>query len=293
MLSESNSPIVARLLRSQNSLRVWSLIITFFGDSIVPRGGEVWLGTLSQVMRGFGIDEQAVRAAVSRLAKDGWLARARLGRNSYYRLLENGNREFLVATDRIYGPGAPSFDGRVTVITGRRLDREPPKANDFLVKHGWGRMAPNVHCAFGKRTDGGALPEGFIRIAGDISVADAKDLIGTAWDLATIDQAYRDFLQAFEILGSAGELAADPFDALLLRTLLVHAFRRVVLRDPMLPVDLMAANWPGVSARARAAALYRALSPAAELWLDDNAVDRNGGVPASVTAMPGRFAGQV
>ena len=112
----SPSDTLGRLLRSQKAMRVWSLVITFFGDSVVPLGGEVWLGTVTRAMGGLAVDDQAVRAAISRLTKDGWLERKRLGRNSYYRLAENGNREFLAAAERIYGPGAADFDGYVSML---------------------------------------------------------------------------------------------------------------------------------------------------------------------------------
>jgi phenylacetic acid degradation operon negative regulatory protein len=40
------------------------------------------------------------------------------------------------------------------------------------------------------------------------------------------------------------------------RTLLIHEYRRVLLRDPNLPEALLPAGWPGLQARALCESLY-------------------------------------
>jgi phenylacetic acid degradation operon negative regulatory protein len=52
------------------------------------------------------------------------------------------------------------------------------------------------------------------------------------------------------------------------RILLIHDYRRIVLRDPRLPSGLLPPDWPGLPARALCARLYAALAPASERWLD-------------------------
>src|SRR5262249_4945072 len=69
--------------------RTGSIIITMFGDAIVPRGGSVWLGTLLEFFETLDIDASVVRTAMSRLTADGWFEREKVGRNSFYRLLPN------------------------------------------------------------------------------------------------------------------------------------------------------------------------------------------------------------
>src|SRR5215471_4203510 len=73
---------ILRHLRAEPS-RTWSVIITVFGDAIVPRGGSVWLGTLVRFFAALGSNDGVVRTAMSRLAADGWLERSRVGRNSF------------------------------------------------------------------------------------------------------------------------------------------------------------------------------------------------------------------
>src|SRR3984885_15920922 len=70
--------------------RTGSIVITVFGDAIVPRGGSVWLGTLLKFFEALDIDGSVVRTAMSRLAADGWVEGEKVGRNSFYRLGEKG-----------------------------------------------------------------------------------------------------------------------------------------------------------------------------------------------------------
>jgi DNA-binding transcriptional regulator PaaX len=59
-----------------------------------------------------------------------------------------------------------------------------------------------------------------------------------------------------------------PEDAFLLRTLLIHDWRRLLLRDPELPDVLLPAGWPGRAARQLTRDLYRRLLAPSERHLD-------------------------
>src|SRR5260370_14553889 len=74
--------IIEQLKREPS--RTGSIVITVFGDAIVPRGGSVWLGTLLEFFRTIDIDSGVVRTAMSRLATDGWLERHKGGRKSFH-----------------------------------------------------------------------------------------------------------------------------------------------------------------------------------------------------------------
>lgn len=50
--------------------RAPSLIVTVLGDSIAPRGGSFWIGSLIKVMAPFGINERLVRTATFRLTRE-------------------------------------------------------------------------------------------------------------------------------------------------------------------------------------------------------------------------------
>ena len=54
---------------SNNKIRVWSLVITIFGDCINPRGGKIAMAELQSLICLFNIEPGALRTAMSRLAK--------------------------------------------------------------------------------------------------------------------------------------------------------------------------------------------------------------------------------
>ena len=67
------------------------------------------------------------------------------------------------------------------------------------------------------------------------------------------------------IVEEGGEV--DGQSALLTRTLLVHAYRRLVLREPQLPAALWPPSWPGEAAYEVAARCYHAVVARAEMHL--------------------------
>src|SRR5260370_2307643 len=114
--------IVEQLKREPS--RTGSIVITVFGDAIVPRGGSVWLGTLLEFFGTIDIDSGVVRTAMSRLAADGWLERSKVGRNSFYRLVKKGRQTFDAATKHIYDPQPSDSTGRFELLLiGNGQDR--------------------------------------------------------------------------------------------------------------------------------------------------------------------------
>ena len=69
---------------------------------------------------------------------------------------------------------------------------------------------------------------------------------------------------------------ADAFTA---RILLIHHYRRVVLRDPLLPTALLPVDWPGRAASELCGEIYRGLLRQSEQWLDQHATNENGPLP--------------
>ncbi len=102
--------------RRQRPVRAGSLLVTLFGDSIMPRGGAIALGSLITLGALFGLNERLVRTASARLAQEGWLAARRIGKHSEYRLSDGGRERFAEATERIYGDPANEGSGRWTLI---------------------------------------------------------------------------------------------------------------------------------------------------------------------------------
>ena len=105
-------------------LRTAPLIVTVLGDAIVPRGGEVWLGSMIRALQPFGLSERVVRTAVFRLVQQGMVGNEQVGRRSYYTLTRSGRRDFAQATRRIYRAEHTPWEGRWCLLLLSALSSE-------------------------------------------------------------------------------------------------------------------------------------------------------------------------
>jgi phenylacetic acid degradation operon negative regulatory protein len=282
---------LARIIEQLNRepSRTGSIVITVFGDAIVPRGGSVWLGTLLAFFQAIDIDSGVVRTAMSRLAADGWLERHKVGRNSFYRLVKKGRQTFDAATRHIYDPQSAGWTGRFELLLiGNGGDRDASR--DALKNAGFGSPLPGVWIA----PSGVAVPEeAATAIRLEVSAEDdsGRRLLRESWPLDRTADAYLKFMKTFEPLrdwiGRRERLSDD--DAFTARILLIHHYRRVVLRDPLLPTALLPEDWPGRAARKLCGEIYRELIPASEQWLDRHASNENGPLPAAAAELRRRF----
>src|SRR5262249_35137702 len=103
--------------------------------------------------------------------------------------------------------------------------------------------------------------------------------------------AYLKFMKTFEPLRALLDRreALSDADAFTARILLIHHYRRVVLRDPLLPMALLPKEWPGRVARSMCGEIYRALLPASEQWLDRHGTNENGPLPRAINELERRF----
>ncbi len=282
--------VLARF-RRQRPLRAGSLIITLFGDALAPRGGEISLGSLIGLTQPFGLTERLVRTSVSRLAADGWLQAERHGRQSDYRLTEHGRTRFAEATRRIYGEAAQTWDGRWSlVILPRGSRRTLEKVRGELKWLGFGQLAPGVLAHPGRKLEEvrGLLRE--LKVLDDVLLMEATadggaengHLALTAWDLAQQRRGYERFISMFEPLYKAmgGNRELEPLTAFIIRTLLIHEYRKVHLRDPLLPNSLLPPDWAGTRAYELCSELYRQTFGTAERHLTAAATTRHGALPA-------------
>jgi phenylacetic acid degradation operon negative regulatory protein len=279
--------IVDQLKREPS--RTGSIVITVFGDAIAPRGGSVWLGTLLKFFETLDIDASVVRTAMSRLTADGWFERNKVGRNSFYRLVKKGRLTFDIATRHIYDPPASDWTGRFELLLiGNGGDRDA--AREALKNAGFGSPLPGVWVA----PSGAPIPEeaaNAIRLEVSAEDDSGRRLLSESWPLDRTADAYLKFMKTFEPLRGwidRRERLADA-DAFTARILLIHHYRRVVLRDPLLPTALLPGDWPGRAARQLCGEIYRGLVPASEQWLDRNGTNEAGALPKAGAELGRRF----
>lgn len=267
--------------------RTGSIIITFFGDAIMPRGGSVWLGTLLSFFQTLDIDGGVVRTAISRLAADGWFERSKAGRNSYYHLADSGKKTFTAAMGHVYNPRAPEWTGRFELLLTANSDHRSA-LRDALGKTGFGSPMPGVWVAPSNVPVPREAAQA-IRLEVTAEGEMGRKLAAESWQLDKTAKAYRGFLRSFTPLRGHSADGFSPAEALTSRILLVHQYRRVVLKDPLLPAALLPENWPGFEARRLCSELYRALLPASELWLDQNGLNEKGALTPASPELRARF----
>jgi phenylacetic acid degradation operon negative regulatory protein len=287
--------------RRQRPQRAGSLIVTIFGDSITPRGGAIALSGLIRLAAPFGLNERLVRTAAARLAQEGWVEARRHGKLSEYRLSKTGRERFADATMRIYGGPSANWTGRWTLVVlpaMRAADRQ--RLRRELVWWGFGELSNGVFAhpeaqanEVALRTSAPPLPANTLIF--DANLADhlaPGALVGLGWDLADLGKRYRRFVQRFErALGALRRMPIEPEAAFILRTLLIHEYRRLHLRDPLLPKSLLPANWPGTRAAVLCGEIYVHVFAASEIYLSACASRLNGALPPPDPAVMQRFGG--
>ncbi len=244
-----------------------SFIFSLYGD-LVHRHlseGSLWIGSLIALMASFGLSEAAVRQAVSRMSRQGWLVARKRGNRAFYAVTDRGRRRIEGLSPRIYGP-VVEWDGRWRMLTYAVAESERSRRDRLrkdLTVLGWAPLCASTWVS--PAEDLSEVRE-VARAAGldenvDCFVAEYRgpgtdrELLGKCWDLDAIARAYGAFIAAYEPRLARERHGASLSDeaAFVERLWLVHDYRKFTYVDPGLPSTLLPAHWPGTTA----AALFR------------------------------------
>ena len=291
--------------RARPTMRAGSLIVTVFGDAIAPRGGTVWIGSLISVLADFGVSERLVRTSVFRLTRDNWLDVNQVGRRSYYSLTEDGARKFEQATRRIYGEPRQTWSGDWCLVLLADLDAEQKETvRKELGWLGFGAISTNVlaHPSHAMSELERTLQQ--IGIKRDLVVMQGRTLgknqddamralVHKSWNLDGIDQRYEGFIKQFRPVFRAVEKAPDCNGrmAFQIRTLMIQEYRRILLRDPLLPAEMLPAGWHGTAAYQLCRNLYRLIFSKADEFMTREFETADGPLPPPAPEFYTRFGG--
>ena len=289
-------------------LRAKSLIISVYGDAIVAHGGTIWLGSLIRLLEPLGLSERMVRTAVFRLSRDGWMTSFQVGRRSYYSLSEHGRRQFEGVYRRIYDMPRDPWDGRWLLLFVN-CERVEPRTRDALrTQLGWqgfGAVSSNVLAHPAGDMDAVrpvladlGVDETVVPMRGRAEdmegLAPQREMVRCCWDLDRIAETYNEFLDRFrpvlQVLQAEPESVSGE-TCFHLRMLLMHDWRRKLLRDPLLPEELLPADWPGTASRVLVRNLYRLLRGPSEQFLMDTGETADGPLPEAAPFFYARFGG--
>ena len=118
-------------------------------------------------------------------------------------------------------------------------------------------------------------------------------LVAQGWDLPALAQSYADYLSLFEPIWESldGGCELCDADAFYIRTFMIHEYRRVVLRDPALPNQLLPDHWNGHAAFELSRRLYRHVALASERFIDQTLENEDGQLPPPGKDFELRFGG--
>jgi phenylacetic acid degradation operon negative regulatory protein len=302
----SSSEWVAHALSGEPP-RSKSLVMTVFGDAIAPHGGGVWLGSLIELVEPLAVTDRLVRTSVFRLVQEGWLVASREGRRSRYALSALARPRMERANRRIYSAPGLSWDGRWTLVLAPHgsIDAALRVAlRKELQWEGFGMLgsgvlahpAPSLESIAEILARSGAEDKLFVCSATElpgVASRPLRELVREGWDLSDVAERYRHFIETFSPLATLLQRgpAAEPRQAWTIRTLLVHAYRRAQLHDPMLPLELLPDPWPGADAYELARTIYRLTFEQAEQHLMTVLRREDEEAPTADAAFHARFAG--
>jgi phenylacetic acid degradation operon negative regulatory protein len=253
-----------------------SALFDLYGDYLRPRGGRAPVAALVRLLAPLGIAAPAVRTAVSRMVRQGWLLPLRMETGPGYLLTPKAARRLDEAAARIYRTGRTGWDGRFDLVMIAeplpRRDRQKLAANLAFLGYGalddrtWvaTRAAQDVDLVL---VEAGVAYERFTA-SHAAGTPGAVDLVRRAWDLAAIGEAYDQFVAELRPVVASITPRSDDEEAYAARFRLVHAWRAFLFRDPQLPPVLLPNGWPGAGAASFFDRHAARLRPAADRYVE-------------------------
>ncbi|MEX3316066.1 PaaX family transcriptional regulator C-terminal domain-containing protein [Sulfitobacter sp. PS-8MA] len=210
-------------------------MISLFGDLAQGSGHAIDGPVLSTIMAALDVRPEASRVALHRLRNDGWLQSHKVGRISQHSLTAQGRAESAAASPRIYAPPPDLSEPWQMIVTeenGRQSDMAL-RASGFI---------PVTPRAYVGRMDGTA-PKDCLALRGDAP----PDWLRRAAEPAALQPEYDALLGALSALERtlADTRHMNALDIAVLRCLIVHNWRRLVLKHPPLPGGLIRPDWSG------------------------------------------------
>jgi phenylacetic acid degradation operon negative regulatory protein len=227
-----------------------SALFDLYGDHLRSRGARAPVAALVRLLSPLGISAPAVRTAVSRMARQGWLEAVRLPAGAGYALTPRAVGRLDQAAERIYRRGLPDWDGRWHLLVTERV-RDRARRDRLRAGLSYLGYAPVGETTW-------VSPRGSVELDALLETervraerfdarhdGDARGLVARVWDLDGLARAYQRWLaMARELVTAAGPDTPDEA-VFATRSVLVHEWRKFLFRDPGLPAGLLPASWPG------------------------------------------------
>lgn len=255
-----------------------SWLFDLFGDYVELRPGrELWTGSVIALAGEFELSERAIRSALLRLQRDGWLDVRRSAGRSFYGLTDAGRRLIDRGRERIMHGPEREWDGRWVVLTYSIPEARRDLRDRLRAELGWlgfGGLNNGLFISpHDRRRELAEMAERHklgptvtVFRAEHILPGDNRALAARCWDLAGLNASYAGFCQAFQ--GYCEAAGLSDRDCFLVRFRLINAYRRFPFLDPGLPAELLPSDWLGAQAAALFRDLHERLAPGADRYFD-------------------------
>jgi len=267
-------------------LRSKDLVFTLYGDYIRHRGGEAWTGSLIELLGLLGMSEQAVRSALSRMSRRGWLKGRRVGNKSFYSLTPKSIKLLEEGAQRIFQPRADEWDGKWCLLTYSIPEKKRNLRNKLRERLTWLGYAPLSHATWiSPRILQHELEDlldslkirDYVEVfcAEHLGFCSDREVVARCWNLEGLNQTYADFITKYEPLLNEHKTRRAEGNGLessgcfVQRFMLVHEYRSFPYVDPNLPAELLPDDWLGDKAVQLFQEYHELLTAEANAFVDD------------------------
>jgi phenylacetic acid degradation operon negative regulatory protein len=253
-----------------------SALFDLYGDHLRSRGGQAPVAALVRLLAPLDIAAPAVRTAVSRMVRQGWLAPVRLDAGPGYALTPKAARRLDEAAARIYRTTKVSWSGRFDLVVLDLPPSRPARArlSANLAFLGYGTIGDRAWVAPRPSEElEPLLAEAGVRYdrftaTHAAGTKGAASLVERAWDLPALADAYHTFIAELTPVVAEAPTRGDDEAAYRARFRLVHTWRSFLFRDPQLPPALLPTPWAGTAAAAFFDKHATRLRPAADRFVN-------------------------
>jgi phenylacetic acid degradation operon negative regulatory protein len=254
-----------------------SALFDLYGDHLRTREGAAAVSALVRLLGPLDIKAPAVRTAVSRMVRQGWLEPTPTEAGPGYAMTPRAWRRLDQAAARIYRTRKREWDETWHVLVldpiGNRSSRE--RVRSALAFLGYAPLADNTWTAAFRSDEVDAVLAAEQARARSFTAEYAGDpgqMVRDLWDLDALGEDYADWLDdARDLVDNAlASAAGEPDDesAFAIRSQLIHEWRKFLFRDPGLPPELLPYGWPGAAAAEYFDAQAARLMPGASRFVD-------------------------
>jgi phenylacetic acid degradation operon negative regulatory protein len=251
-----------------------SALFDLYGDHLRTRGGCAPVAGLVRLLAALDIAPPAVRTAVSRMVRQGWLTPVSTEGGPGYGLTERAARRLDEAAARIYRQRPQQqWDGTWSVAL---LDHTPVRTRRERVARALGYLGYRQLHPGGWVAPRPAPELESVAAAEQVTVThfigrldgDDVQLVERLWHPPQLAAAYLRWLDEAQRLVDGAGAAPDDKTAFAVRSALVHEWRKFLFSDPGLPAELLPNEWPGFRAAAYFDRESARLLPAAAAYVD-------------------------